>query len=103
MDIVFCVDYTSSMISYFRQILAIITSISTMVLGMQGNVRIGLIKFRSSYDTWNTNVYEFTGNINVLRQWLGIDEPGGVSPDGYEAVGKKNRDQLLSTSLLMVF
>ncbi len=103
MDIVFCVDYTSSIISYFGQILAIITSISTMILGMQGNIRIGLIKFRSIYDTWNTNVYEFTGNINVLRQWLGTDEPGGICPDGYEAVGKKNRVQLLITSSLTMF
>jgi hypothetical protein len=78
------------MTSYFDSIRILITSISEMLLGMQVNVRISLIKFRSIFDTWNTQVHGFTQDINVLRQWFAINEPRGICPDGYEAVGKKN-------------
>ena len=90
MGIVFCVDYTSSMTPYFDQIRTRIMSILTMVLSMQVNIRIGLVKFRSISDIWITDVYEFTQDINELRQWLEMNQPGGIGSDGDEAVGKKN-------------
>jgi len=103
MDIVFCIDYTSSMTSHFNTIRATIISIWMIVLHIQGDVRIGLVKFRSTYDLWNTYVHHFTANINVFQQWLDSDEPGGVCPDGYEAVGKKQRFQLLNRILRTFF
>jgi len=93
MDIVLCIDYTSSMTSYFNTIREKMVSFSRMALKSEGDIRIGLVKFRSDYDSWKTNLHGFTDNINVLRQWLYHDEPGGISPDGYEAVGKDNRFQ----------
>ena len=89
MKVVFCVDYTPSMSSYFIAIRAMIMAICPMIFHTQGDVRIGVVKFRSVCDVWNTLEHGFTTNINVLEQWLNSDEPGGVTPDGYEAVGKK--------------
>jgi hypothetical protein len=87
-DVVFCVDYTSSMASYFRQIPGMIESLYETLIQNGCNVRMSLVQFRSVYDLWRTNEHGFTGNVATLLQWLASDTPGGVSPDGCEAVGK---------------
>ncbi|CAF5042192.1 unnamed protein product [Rotaria sp. Silwood1] len=90
-DIVVCIDYTSSIMSYFGEIRKMILSIGTMTLASHGDVRIGLIKFRSCYDRWRTQVHGFISNIDAIEQILTDQDLGGESPDGYKAVGKKNR------------
>lgn len=89
MDIVFCIDYTSSMAAGFNEIREMILLICTIILVTNSDVRIGLIKFRSNHDPWCTRVLVFTRKINNLRKWLHDDEPGGKTPDKCEDVGKK--------------
>ncbi len=98
---VFCIDYTSSITSYYNAIRAMIIFICIEVLRIPGDVRLGLIKFRSFHDLWSTNVHGFTSDINEFQQWLGSDQPGGGSPDGDEAVGKKINLKL--TDLLLIY
>ncbi|CAF1381969.1 unnamed protein product, partial [Rotaria sp. Silwood1] len=86
-DIVVCIDYTSSIMSYFGEIRKMILSIGTMTLASHGDVRIGLIKFRSCYDRWRTKVHGFISNIDAIEQILTDQDLGGESPDGYKAVG----------------
>jgi hypothetical protein len=92
MDVVFCLDNSSSMLPYSNTIRDKIVSISERVLQIQGDVGIGLVKFSSADGLSNTNVYGFTTNKNVLGQWLCSDEPSGGSSDGYEPIGKKKID-----------
>ncbi|CAF0980232.1 unnamed protein product [Rotaria sordida] len=85
-DVVFCIDYTSSIMSYFNQIRTMILAICTMALTNQNGVRISIIKFQSHGDDWATRVYGFTQDLNAINQMLTNENPDGVSPDGYEAV-----------------
>jgi len=81
-----------------------ILAISTKALGnIQGDVRIGLVKFRSSADAWTTHSYGFTRNIITLEEWLISDQPIGGSQDEHEAVGKKNKFQLRAKGLFLFF
>jgi hypothetical protein len=91
MDIVFCIDYTSSMASYFTQVRTMVLGIQAMTLANVPDVRIGLIKFRSCDDSWIIRKHDFTQNRTILQQWLYGDNPSGIGPDGSEAVGKKKK------------
>ncbi|CAF2637735.1 unnamed protein product [Rotaria sp. Silwood2] len=86
-DIVICIDYTSSIMSYFDQIRIMSLVICAVALTNQDGVRIGIIKFRSCYDRWRTQVYGFTQNINVINQILTGNDLGGTSPDRCKVVG----------------
>ncbi len=103
MDIVVCIKYRSSMASYFNRICTMILAIYSMTLANQGDVRIGLIKYRSRDDSWTIKKHDFTRNRTILKQWLHSDEPGGICPDGYEAVGKRKKIELLNTRLYNSF
>ena len=72
----------------FNKIKEMVSSIVQQVLVNQ-NARVGLIKFRSRFDEWTTDVCSFTNKQVVFEQALNSHQPGGVSPDGGEAVGKK--------------
>ncbi|CAF5025886.1 unnamed protein product [Rotaria sp. Silwood1] len=90
-DLVFCIDFTSSTMSNFNQIHPNVLGICVTASASQGDVRIGIIKFRSCHDTWKTKVYGFTQNMHTIQQVLSDYDLGGGSSDGYEAVGKTNR------------
>ncbi len=89
MDVVFCVDNSSSMVLYSNIVRDKIVSVSGGALQIQGDVRVGLVKFTSVDGLPNTNVYGFTRSKNIVEQWLRSDEPSGGRSDGYEPIGKK--------------
>ncbi|CAF1580758.1 unnamed protein product [Rotaria sp. Silwood1] len=113
-DIVFCIEHTSSIMSYFNQIRTTILGICVKALAAQSDVRIGIIKFRSRHDAWTTQVYGFTQNIDTIQQMLSNDQLGGGSPDEYEAVGDAlhealniqwridNNDQIFNEKLVIL-
>ncbi|CAF3709022.1 unnamed protein product [Rotaria sp. Silwood1] len=89
-DLVFCIDFTSSTMSNFNQIRPNVLSVCVTASASQGDVCIGIIKFRSCHDTWKTKVYGFTQNIHTIQQVLSDYDLGRGSPDGYEAAGETN-------------
>ena len=92
MDIVICLDCTSSITSYFRKILQTIDSIlnSVAIMQDQSDIRMALIEFRSHYDRFLTNTHPFTQSISTFRQELKNVRPEEDGRDAAEAIGKKH-------------
>ena len=90
MDLVFCIDYTSSIAADFHKIHQVILGIIVIAMASRGaDVRLALVKFRSVVDVWTTQVDGFTRDSNEFRQWLNNEDRDGGSPDTWEAVGKE--------------
>jgi hypothetical protein len=87
-DIVFCMDYTTSITSYFSKACRMIESTGEMFLQDGRDVRMSLVKFRSADDLWQHNVHGFTQDVATLLQWLLSNTPDGVGSDHNKAVGK---------------
>jgi hypothetical protein len=91
MDLVLCIDYTSSIKPYYKQLRKTVQSISSEALTLdQGYVRIAVAKYRSAQDIPCMILYGFTQDRNTIERWLSIDQPDGGSRSGYGDMGKKN-------------
>ncbi|CAF5082489.1 unnamed protein product, partial [Rotaria sp. Silwood1] len=88
-NLVLCLECTSSMASYLNEVRRMIISILNSTVALNPNaIRMSLIQFRSRarHDVWWTNTYAWTESINVLNQWSDNIEAFGGSEDEGEAV-----------------
>ena len=89
MDLVFCVDYSSSIAADFTRIRLMIFNIIVSAMLVRSVItRLALVKFRSTTDEWTTRVNGFTRDRNEFEEWLDDEERDGGSLDTWEAVGK---------------
>ncbi|CAF4012866.1 unnamed protein product [Rotaria sp. Silwood1] len=96
-NLVICLECTSSMASYLNEVRRMIISIFNSTVALNPNaIRMSLIQFRSRarHDVWLTNTYASTQNINVLNQWPHKIEAFGGSEDEGEAVGDALQEAL---------
>lgn len=89
LDLVFCVDYSSTMALHYQVIKREILNflVRSRVDHIQ-TVRIGLVNFRSTTDRVIVVNRGFTDDPNVLRDRLLAEEPDGSARGGDRGVGK---------------
>jgi hypothetical protein len=91
-DIAVCLEFTSSIVSYYNPIRQMILNIyAKAFINSQGHVRLGLIKFGLNADACNLYIHGFAPNRDTLEQWLDMGTPFGGRQDEHEAVGKKKQ------------
>ena len=89
-DLVFCIDYASTIISHIDQIRKILNS--TWALKNRHDIGIGLVKLDARSHLGIPQVHGSTQSVNELIRELSPDKQGEINPDGYEAVGMKKLD-----------
>ncbi|CAF0723027.1 unnamed protein product [Rotaria sordida] len=87
MDIVVCLDCSSSMTSYFNHIrLDILSIVNELLIEHQSDVRIALIEFQSHTDYWITNIHPFTSSMNLFQEWMNAARTEGKNSNECKAI-----------------
>jgi Mg-chelatase subunit ChlD len=103
MDIVVCLDCSSSITSFFNAIRSTILSIVNKTLVYHpSDVRIALIEFRSHTDYSVTNIHPFTSSMDTFKEWINAVKTDGGGPDGSKAVGKRRQSIFYVTHLSVI-
>jgi hypothetical protein len=90
-DLIICLESTSSMTSYLNKVRMILISILIAVPApYQNAIRMSVVQFRSRArrDCWLTKAYTSTQNIRILQQWLDNVEAFGGNDDQGEPIGR---------------
>ncbi|CAF0829112.1 unnamed protein product [Rotaria sp. Silwood1] len=94
MDIVICLDCTSSVASFICQVRDRIWSIIEPIIENKSDIRLALIEFRSHDDSWVTVIHPFTHSARIFQDWLSNTQAEGGSQDGTRAISDALREAL---------
>jgi len=90
MDIAVCLDCSSSIAFYSKQIRSIILSFVKKAFGCHlSDVLMALVAFQSHSDSWITDTYPFTSSMDTFQEWINDVQTRGGELDESKATGKK--------------
>ena len=93
-DLVFCLECTSSMAVNLNRVREMLISVSNAVLARnQNTIHLSLIQFRSCTPDgpWMTKLFASTKDNDAFKEWLDNIQGFGGSEDECEAIGKRKQ------------